>query len=137
MKRNNSWLENKLDVLWEKHFADVVRANRTSIIFGRQARFRFGSISVKKKSWREKEGTLIRITGLFKSSGTPLAVVEYTIAHELVHYAHGFSSPHARLHKYPHEGGVVNRELESRGLGRLVAAYKSWLKDYRKVVKRS
>lgn len=136
MVRNNRWLAQKLDLLWQKYFFDVAKANKVEIIFGRIARFRFGSITSKKKKWREKPKTLIRITGLFRNSKIPMAVVEYTIAHELIHYAHGFSSPHAKLHRYPHEGGVVNKELAKRGLGKLVLAYKRWLKDYREEVKR-
>jgi len=136
MVRNNRWLAQKLDLLWQKYFFDVAKVNKVEIIFGRVARFRFGSITSKNKKWREKPKTLIRITGLFQNSRIPIAVVEYTVAHELVHYAHGFSSPHARLHRYPHEGGVVNKELAKKGLGKLVLAYKRWLKDYREEVKR-
>jgi len=136
MVRNNKWLAQKLDLLWQKYFFDVAKVNKVEIIFGRIARFRFGSITSKKKKWREKPKTLIRITGLFRDSKIPVAVVKYTVAHELVHYAHGFSSPHVKLHRYPHEGGVVNKELAKRGLGKLVLAYKKWLKDYREEVKR-
>ena len=66
-----------------------------------------------------------------------MAVVDHTIAHELCHYTHGFSSPHERLHKYPHNGGVVKRELEDRNLHHLVKAYAQWVKVYREELRSS
>lgn len=68
---------------------------------------------------------------MFKDLRIPQDVVDHTIAHELCHYAHGFSSPHPRLHKYPHEGGVIKREMEERGLGFLYQSYQKWVKIYR------
>ena len=130
MVRNNQWLAKKLDRLWQRNFSDIRKVNSVKIIFGRFARFRFGSITFKKTGWR-RGSTTIRITSLFRDSKIPRTVVEYTIAHELCHYAHGFSSPHPKLHKYPHEGGVVHREIERRGLGNLILEYKRWVKDYR------
>lgn len=62
----------------------------------------------------------------------PTEVVDHTLAHELVHYAHGFSSRRTRLHKYPHAGGVVQKEMEKRGMGNLIKSYKEWIKRYRK-----
>lgn len=131
MARDNKWLEEKLDFLWRRYFGDIEKINPVRIIFGRFAKFRFGSISFKKTGWK-KGNTTIRITGLFSNPKVPQEVVEYTICHELCHYAHGFSSPHPKLHKYPHEGGVVHKEMERRGLGNLLSSYKVWVKDYRK-----
>ena len=68
---------------------------------------------------------------MFKDEKIPTAVVDHTLAHELVHYAHGFSSKKTRLHKYPHAGGVVQREMEERGVGHLNKAYKAWVSGYR------
>ncbi len=68
---------------------------------------------------------------MFKNEAIPQPVVDHTIAHELCHYAHGFSSPHPRLHKYPHEGGVIKREMEERNLGFLYHAYQKWVRVYR------
>jgi len=130
MARDNKWLEDRLDVLWRKYFGDIEKINPVRIVFGRFAKFRFGSISFKKTGWK-KGNTTIRITGLFSDPKIPREVVEYTICHELCHYAHGFSSPHPKLHKYPHEGGVVHKEMERRGLGHLLSSYKVWVKDYR------
>ena len=70
---------------------------------------------------------------MFQDESIPEGVIDHTIAHELIHYTHGFSSPHAKLHKYPHEGGVVKSEMEKRGMGYLFKAYKDWIKKYRQI----
>jgi len=68
---------------------------------------------------------------MFKDPKIPPEVVDHTIGHELTHYAHGFSSTHPRLHKYPHAGGVVRLEMGERGMEYLYDAYKKWVKLYR------
>ena len=69
---------------------------------------------------------------MFKNQKIPQVVVDHTIAHEMIHYAHGFSSKRIRMHKYPHAGGVVQKEMRKRGMGYLIAGYRSWVKGYRK-----
>lgn len=127
-KRDNKWLLSRLDLLWTNHFPDVTQDNPVFIKFGRYSKYRLGSIRLEKTINR----SYITISGMFQDDKIPMAVVDHTIAHELCHYAHGFSSPKPRLHKYPHHGGVINKELKSRGLGELVKVYNSWLKIYRK-----
>lgn len=126
--RDNSWLLSRLDLLWSKHFQEINQTNPVHIKFGRNSKYRLGSIKLNRKT----DHSYITITAMFKNSRIPVQVVDHTIAHELVHYTHGFSSKRARLHKYPHVGGVVQKELESRGMGYLTKAYKVWVKDYRK-----
>ncbi|KKR80285.1 MAG: hypothetical protein UU73_C0007G0009 [Candidatus Daviesbacteria bacterium GW2011_GWA1_41_61] len=129
--RDNTWLLSRLDYLWSKHFADINQPNRVFIRFGRFARLRFGSIMLDRKS----DSTYITITGMFQDVKIPLEVVDHTIAHELCHYTHGFSSPHVRLHKYPHEGGVIKKEMERRGMTYLYKTYRLWIRGYRKELK--
>jgi len=131
MVRDDIWLLSRLDYLWSKYFIDVVQVNPVFIRFGRFARLRFGSIKMDTRSNK----TFITISGMFKNRKIPREVVDHTIAHELCHYVHGFSSPHRRLHKYPHEGGVVASEMKSRGLTQLIHVYKKWIKGYRKELK--
>lgn len=125
--RDDRWLLSRLDLIWPKYFADVPQKNKVFIKFGRFAKLRLGSIRLDPKV----KSSFITITGMFKNPQIPQNVVDCTIAHELTHYSHGFSSPHVRLHKYPHEGGVVKKEMEARGMGYLLKAYRDWIKKYR------
>ncbi len=126
--RDNIWLLSRLDHIWSKYFSDVSQTNPVTIKFGRYSKYRLGSIKLNRRTNR----SLITITSMFKSNQIPSEVVDHTLAHELVHYAHGFSSKRTRLHKYPHAGGVVQKEMEDRGVGYLNKAYRDWVKEYRK-----
>jgi len=152
MRRSHFWLEEQLKFLLSKYFSDVKLSNPLEIRFGREAKYRFGSIklyrpkkpkrisnfpSSLKLRWASKkvpQKSIITITSMFTKPNVPVRVVHYTIAHELCHYAHGFSSANKRLFKFPHHGGVVNRELIGRGAQDLIISYKKWLKTYRKKI---
>ena len=129
--RDDHWLLSRLDQLWSNHFPDVDQKNKVFIKFGRVAKYRFGSIRLDPK----KDASLILINGMFRDEKVPTEVVDHTIAHELVHYTHGFSSPHKKQYSHPHKGGVIDKEMLTRGLGDLIQSYKSWLKNYRKNLK--
>lgn len=129
-RRDDKWLLSRLDLIWSKYFADVPQKNRVFIRFGRYAKYRLGSIRLNRKS----KATYITITGMFKNLAIPQEVVDQTIGHELVHYAHGFSSIHPRLHRYPHAGGVVRKEMRERGMEHLYQAYRDWVKTYRRIL---
>lgn len=126
--RDNNWLLSRLDLIWSKHFSDITQTNPIFIKFGRYSKYRLGSIKLNRKTNK----SYITITAIFKDNKVPAAVVDHTIGHELTHYAHGFSSKRARLHRYPHAGGVVQKEMENRGMVYLTKAYKLWIKEYRK-----
>lgn len=139
--RDNLWLKDKLNLLLKNFFSDVVITNPIEIKFGREAKFRFGSIKLlKHKGLRlilgksKPQKSIITITRMFVSEEVPVEVVEYTIAHELCHYAHGFSSGNKQLFRHPHHGGVVNAEIKKRGGEHLIAAYKHWIKEYKKKI---
>jgi hypothetical protein len=125
--RDNAWLANRLADLWETYFSDVEEVNPVVIKFGRSAALRLGSIRLDPAS----KHSYITITSLFRDPTVPQAVVDHTIAHEMAHYTHGFSSLHKKAYRHPHKGGVVNKELIKRGGEHLILAYKNWLKDYR------
>ncbi len=133
INRDNRWLLCRLNELWEKYFSDIPQKNKVFISFGRFAKYRLGSIRLDKRN----KASIIIITSMFKDLNIPQEVIDHTIGHELVHYAHGFSSTNPRLHKYPHAGGVVKKEMGERGMGNLYTAYKSWVKDYRQVVRKA
>lgn len=126
--RDDRWLLSRLDYIWTRYFSDVPQNNRVFIRFGRFAKLRLGSIKYNKKT----HDTIMTITSMFRSKLIPKDVIDHTIAHELIHYSHGFSSPHAKLHKYPHAGGVIKLEMLDRGMKELFYAYKEWIKTYQK-----
>lgn len=129
--RDDRWLLSRLDHIWTNFFHDIKQENPVFIKFGRYSRYRLGSIKFDQKTSR----SFITITSVFKNEKVPVDVIDHTIAHELCHYAHGFSSPKTKLHKYPHHGGVIRKELQARCLDYLVKAYALWLKQYRKTLK--
>ena len=135
MVRDNLWLKIKLEYLWVRYFPDLEKSNVVMVTFGRYAKFRFASIKYQQKSLFSKGVTLITVSSMFKSEKIPEEVVLYSLVHELAHYAHGFSSSEKKKHKHPHRGGVVDKEIELRGLGILVKSYKAWLVEYRQMIR--
>lgn len=125
--RDNIWLLSRLDFIWSGYFKNVTQDNPIFINFGRYSKFRLGSIKFDQRS----KSSHITITSMFKNPDIPQEVIDHTIAHELCHYTHGFSSPKRQLHRYPHHGGVIKAELEERGLHHLVHAHALWIKSYR------
>ena len=133
--RDDNFLNEKLDQIWQSLFPDVERKNNVTIRFKGKWRNKFGHIKLLKN-----KDTEIVINGLFKDPRIPDYIIYLTIAHELVHYMHGFNSPLERKYKHPHKGGIVNRELKKRGLNYFIAlerefVKKEWsnlLKEYKK-----
>jgi hypothetical protein len=126
IRRDNDWLLARLEFIWKGHFSDVPQVNEVFIGFGRKSKYRFGSIRLRLTD----NSTHIRISGTFKDSDIPLEIVDHTIAHELVHYSHGFSSLLPRMHQHPHRGGIINKELKARDLEYLVTFYDWWVEEY-------
>ena len=131
--RNDDWLENRFDNIMRSHFSDVSAPNSVFIKWGRRARTRLGSIrkvfpkSILKRLAGDFD-TLVIINSRFKDEAIPEYVVDATIAHELCHYAHGFSSPLPQAALHPHKGGIVTLELKKRGIGEALKLQKKWLK---------
>jgi hypothetical protein len=120
--RNNEWLQNRLRSLWMKYFSDIRLINQIVISFGVKAKRRLGSI--RKDSLGN---SVITITGYFKNPEVPDYVIDETIIHELIHYTHGFSSDLKKLHKHPHRGGVIKKEMIERGAENIYEATRKWL----------
>jgi hypothetical protein len=121
--RDGAWLERELERLLQGPFLDVEIVNPIVVKWGRRARGRFGSIALRDGV------SVIIINGAFREPGIPAEIVRATLAHELAHYAHGFSSEHRQAHPHPHRGGVVDRELGARGLGELAGLHKRWARE--------
>ena len=128
--RENNWLLYRLEKIWASYFSDIDQINKVYIRYGRYSDTRFGSI---RMCFTDRSSHIV-VTSKFKNAKIPEEIVDHTIAHELVHYSHGFSSPHPRLHKFPHRGGVIEKELKRRGLAHLVNYYKKWVEDYAKTL---
>jgi len=129
MRRDDKWLFQKLDEVWDEYFSDVPQDNDVQIVWGRKARQRLGSIKQGEKLRGKHPETIITINSLFKDAAIPEFVVTATIAHEMAHYAHGFHSPIERKFSKPHEGGIVHKELASRGVDILEKMQKKWMKE--------
>ncbi len=122
--RDNIWLGQRLEHIWELLFPDLERKNKVHIYFKGRWKNKFGHIKMNKDKSSE-----IVINGLFANEKVPEYIIDTTIAHELIHYMHGFQSPHQQRYKHPHAGGVVTREMKKRGFGH-------WLVREREFVQR-
>lgn len=121
--RDDIWLNSRLEQIWQFLFPEVVKGNKVIIRFKGRWKNKFGHIS-KKEEYSE-----IVVNGLFRHDEVPEYMVDLTIAHELIHYMHGFNSPLPRLYKHPHKGGIVTKELRKRGFSHLLVKEKYFLKD--------
>ena len=131
--------------VWEKYFNDIPRKNFVIAKFGKYAKHQLGCIKYATENTKIK--TLIKnyeedialqdidsisvilLTRYFKNEDIPKLILISTISHEICHYAHGFHSPLPKKYRYPHKGGVVEKEMESRGLTDTLDKSKIWLKE--------
>lgn len=143
--RDNNFLEDILYDLWENHFCDIPRKNLVVIKFGKYSKRQLGSIKLARGGTRiksvlrkkkddylvqdDKSITVITITSYYKNDYIPEYVVRATVAHELCHYAHGFSSPLEKRFLNPHQGNIINKELAKRDLLEEQKMADKWLKD--------
>lgn len=134
--RDNTWLRNRFQYIKERYFSDVEINNKIIIKFGRPTKTRMGSI--KKGRRQENFNSIITINGHFQNFQIPGYVVDAVLAHEFMHYAHGFCSPYKQAFCHPHKGGVVNEDLRERGLDDILKAEKIWLKkNWQKFIKKN
>lgn len=129
--RDNLWLSDRLEEIWKVFFSDVVKLNEVKIRFLGRWKNKFGHI----KKLKDKSSEIV-INGLFKDEKIPEYLVDLTIAHEIVHYMHGFNSPYPKQFRYPHQGGIVRKELIERGFKIPLKIEKRFLKtDWRVICK--
>lgn len=114
-----------MDVIWQKLMPEVERKNNVVILFKGKWKNKFAHIKLLGDG-----STEIAINSLFRFPDVPDFILDTTIAHELVHYMHGFQSPHLQQFKYPHMGGIVEKEMKKRGFGFLLSLEKDWVKDH-------
>lgn len=121
--RDDLWLRQELDHLWRQHFVDVPRVNRVVVSFMGRWKARLGLITLSE----DTNTTYIGLNALLRYPEVPSFVASITLAHEMVHYCHGFGSPLPRRYKYPHRGGIVEKELRKRGLAYEHDLYQEWV----------
>ena len=126
INRDGEWLRGELERIWVQYFADTPRANRIDITFRRPWMRRLGVIRLSE----DERTTVIGINSLLRLPEVPYCLTLITVAHELVHYAHGFGSPLARRFEHPHKGGIVTRELKHRGLQSELDEYSDWIAEH-------
>ncbi len=124
-ERTERWLRHELDRIWDRHFSDVERVSEIEIAFARGWKYRLGMIALSES----RRSTYIGINQLLREPSAPEVIVTVTIAHELVHYSHGFGSPLPRLHDDRRAGDIVPIDLCHRGLRRELDQYNDWLAD--------
>ncbi|HEY3111436.1 MAG TPA: hypothetical protein VGL23_21950 [Chloroflexota bacterium] len=115
-----------MDVIWRRYFADTPRVNTVEVAFRRPWMRRLGVISLSE----DEQTTRIGVNSLLAHGDAPYCLTLITVAHELVHYCHGFGSPLPRKYPHPHRGGIVNRELMARGLERELDEYGQWIQQH-------
>jgi hypothetical protein len=121
--RDDEWLIQRMNQIWQLLFPEVDKLNNVIVRFKGKWKNKFGHI----KRLKNKD-TEIAINSLFKDSRVPEYIIDLTLAHELVHYWHGFNSPHQQKYKHPHLGGIVTRELNNRGFGHILRKEKAFIK---------
>jgi hypothetical protein len=112
-----------LDWIWMHYFADCLRVNTIVIDYAYPWKSRLGLIRLSLDSTL----TFIGINRLLQLPQVPEFVLITTIAHELVHYIHGFGSPLPQSYKHPHANRVVDHELERRQLGEYLRCCNEWI----------
>ena len=121
--RNTRDVKNYLETIWQRYFADVPCENEVQIAYCMPWKTRLGMIRMTL----DETLSFIGVNALLQHPGVPEYVLVTTIAHELVHYAHGFGSPLPRLYEHPHANNVVNKELAQRGLQEYVELSNEWI----------
>lgn len=123
VNRDNHWLGEHLAQVWDRYFPDTPCRNPVDIAFAKRWKARLGLISLCEASSVSR----IRLNLLLSFPEVPESVTTITIAHEMVHYAHGFGSSLPRRHEHPHRGNVVENEIVRRGLGPQYGEYLDWI----------
>lgn len=122
--RTDHWLITRLDRIWNVLMPEIKRQNIVRVRFGSNWKTKYGHIKKLKDG-----STEIIVNNLFRNEKVPEFIIDTTIAHELIHYMHGFHSPLPKQFKYPHEGRVVDKELKKRGFSFLLKMEKDWVKN--------
>ncbi len=120
--RDDLWLQTRFEQIWSLFFPEVEKKN-VSIRWKGRWKNKFGHIRTTK------QGSEIVINQLFKDLRVPEDIIKLTIAHEIVHYMHGFHSHLPKQFDHPHKGGVVDKVLIQKGFSYALKQEKPWYKN--------
>lgn len=109
--------------IWQTYFADIPCVNNLEIEYCYPWKTRLGLIRLSLDATL----TFIGVNTLLCMQQVPEYVLVITIAHEVVHYIHGFGSPLVPRYRHPHANHVVEQELEQRGLAESLACCNEWI----------
>lgn len=121
--RDDYWLKERMEQMWILLFPEVPKENLVIVRFKGKWKNKFGHIKKIKGA-----NTEIAINSIFRDERVPDYIIDLTLAHEMVHYMHGFNSPLPKQFNKPHAGGIVNRELKKKGFGHLLLKEREWVK---------
>lgn len=121
--RDDDWLNSRMNYIWGRYFNDVERKNLVFARFKGKWKNKFGHIKRLKNKSSE-----IAVNNFFKNKAIPEFMVDLTLAHELVHYSHGFHSPLPKKYKHPHKGGIVTKDLKNRGFKEMIKVERDFIK---------
>ena len=127
MDKNLEWLNARLNTIWGQYFSDIPQETPVRIKWGQRSYRRLGSIRLKTAPTGQHYSQ-ITISSLLKAPQVTSLIVDQIIAHEIVHYVHGFGSERPRILRHPHQGGVIMKEFQKRGLWEIFRYYDSWMK---------
>jgi hypothetical protein len=122
-RRDNEWLQRRVESLQETYYADMRVGYPIVARFGTRARYRYGCIYSRDQTCH------ILLNRLFAHPDVPDYVLDATLVHELAHYAHGWGSGQPKLYTHPHRGGVVEAEMKKRGCYALEEQAGVWRKS--------
>ena len=122
--RSNEWLVKRLEEIWQVLIPEINKQNKVIIKFKGKWKNKFGQIRKLKDG-----STEIIVNSLFRNEKVPEYLIDTTIAHELIHYIHGFHSPLPKQFTPPHKGGIVDKELKNRGFSYLLKLEKNCVKN--------
>lgn len=120
--RDQEWLETRFNQIWEVFFPEVEKKD-ISIRWKGRWKNKFGHITSKNSR------SEIVVNRLFQDTRVPEDIIKLTIAHEIIHYMHGFHSHLPKRYDHPHKGGIVDKELTRRGFSYSLKRERSWYKD--------
>ena len=121
--RTDEFLKQRLNQIWSLLFEDTQKLNNVVVRFKGSWKNKFGHIK------KVGDDTEIVVNNLFRHDMVPEYIIDLTIAHELIHYSHGFNSPLKKRYKHPHKGGIVTKELKIRGFSNILKKEKIFVKE--------